>query len=569
MAVEADLYGLTGVGATGQPIFEPISPTNPLPVNATVSVSASISGFTPNGNVAIPLAVTGTTARVALPAGASVLVSNPGSTAAYVRLGDVTVAATTSDIPVPAGGAVGLTVGANTYLAAITASSTTTINLAGGTGLFTGTGGTSAGGGVASTVTLAAGTAAVGTIAVSGTVPVSGTVAITGAIGGTVTLAAGAANVGTVAVGNFPATQPVSGTVTIAAGAATIGALALHQSVNLDQVGGAAVALGQAAMAASVPVVVASNQTAIPVSGTVAVSGTSAIGGTVTLAAGTAAVGTIAVSGTVPVSGTVTANLGALNGAATAANQTAVQGSVSGGTAGTVSELIGGVFNTSLPTLTNGQQGGVQLDASGRQIMGTSVANIGTVAVSGTSAISGTVAISGTPVVSGTVGISAGSATIGALVANQSINLNQIAGAAPGVGAGTEAAALRVTLPTNGTGVVNVINVLNTGFIIGTSTFFRNSATINGTTAATLVVPTASLSGYITDLVAIRTDVGTALATVVLTDAISTPVPLPPSGGAALPIGVPIKSNGTNTAITISSQAGITGTVVARGYFGT
>jgi carbon monoxide dehydrogenase subunit G len=38
------------------------------------------------------------------------------------------------------------------------------------------------------------------------------------------------------------------------------------QDVNLIKVGGAAIALGQAAMAASVPVVVASNQTAIPVS---------------------------------------------------------------------------------------------------------------------------------------------------------------------------------------------------------------------------------------------------------------------------------------------------------------
>lgn len=36
------------------------------------------------------------------------------------------------------------------------------------------------------------------------------------------------------------------------------------QNVNLTQVGSAAVALGQAAMAASIPVVVASNQTAIP-----------------------------------------------------------------------------------------------------------------------------------------------------------------------------------------------------------------------------------------------------------------------------------------------------------------
>lgn len=38
---------------------------------------------------------------------------------------------------------------------------------------------------------------------------------------------------------------------------------------NLTQVGGSPIALGQAAMAASVPVVIASNQTAVPISGTV------------------------------------------------------------------------------------------------------------------------------------------------------------------------------------------------------------------------------------------------------------------------------------------------------------
>ena len=57
----------------------------------------------------------------------------------------------------------------------------------------------------------------------------------------------------TVAVSNFPATQPVSGTVAVT-GVATEATLAARIPVN-----------GQAAMAASVPVVLASNQTAIPV----------------------------------------------------------------------------------------------------------------------------------------------------------------------------------------------------------------------------------------------------------------------------------------------------------------
>ena len=44
-------------------------------------------------------------------------------------------------------------------------------------------------------------------------------------------------------------------------------------------------------------------------------------------------------------------------------------GSVTGGTAGTFSSLGGGLYNTALPTLTNGQQAAFQLDSSGRLII--------------------------------------------------------------------------------------------------------------------------------------------------------------------------------------------------------
>lgn len=78
---------------------------------------------------------------------------------------------------------------------------------------------------------------------------------------------------------SLPVTQ--SGTWTVQAQqsgawnvAVTTGSITAFQggapwSQNLTQVGGSAIALGQATMAASLPVVIASNQTAIPVSGTV------------------------------------------------------------------------------------------------------------------------------------------------------------------------------------------------------------------------------------------------------------------------------------------------------------
>jgi hypothetical protein len=51
--------------------------------------------------------------------------------------------------------------------------------------------------------------------------------------------------------------------------------------------------------------------------------------------------------------------------AATAANQTTVQGAVGGGTAATMSALMGGLYNSPEPTLTSGQQSALQLDSSG------------------------------------------------------------------------------------------------------------------------------------------------------------------------------------------------------------
>ncbi len=55
-------------------------------------------------------------------------------------------------------------------------------------------------------------------------------------------------------------------------------------------------------------------------------------------------------------------------GAATAANQTSVQGTVAAGTAATSSELVGMVYNSTQPTLTNGQQIAQQSDALGNSL---------------------------------------------------------------------------------------------------------------------------------------------------------------------------------------------------------
>ena len=130
----------TGAGCSG-----PISSSNPLPVSG--SFSATLSGFAPGAAYATPLSVTTASSRVALPAGTVVVVYNTGANAAYVQLGGGGVAATTSNDVIQPNSWMAFTVGANTNLAAVSASGATTLNVSGGAGLPTGAGGGAGGGG--------------------------------------------------------------------------------------------------------------------------------------------------------------------------------------------------------------------------------------------------------------------------------------------------------------------------------------------------------------------------------------------------------------------------------------
>lgn len=68
-------------------------------------------------------------------------------------------------------------------------------------------------------------------------------------------------------------------------------------------------------------------------------------------------------------------------GASTVAAQTAVTGSKAPGTAAASSVLTGGVFSSSPPTLTNGQQAAFQMDAAGRLLVTSAVPSGGNVAL--------------------------------------------------------------------------------------------------------------------------------------------------------------------------------------------
>lgn len=131
-----------------------------LDVNAT----ASIGGFAPAGTATAQTTATTSTANVALPAGASVLVQNSGTTnPVYAKLG--AGAASVNDIYLGPGQGCVMVVGANTAVSLITTGGNTTVNLTGGSGLGscpTGGGGGGSGGGGA--ITAASGSYASGAL---------------------------------------------------------------------------------------------------------------------------------------------------------------------------------------------------------------------------------------------------------------------------------------------------------------------------------------------------------------------------------------------------------------------
>ena len=82
-----------------------------------------------------------------------------------------------------------------------------------------------------------------------------------------------------------------------------------------------------------------------------------------------------------------TNNIGSVNqGTSPWVTSDLADGSVSGGTAGTKSLLAGGIYNSSLPTLTTGQQVGLQTDSSGRLLVGSIASSL----PSGTNLLGGT-----------------------------------------------------------------------------------------------------------------------------------------------------------------------------------
>jgi hypothetical protein len=228
-------------------------------------------------------------------------------------------------------------------------------------------------------------------------------------------------------------TQPVSGTVSIGA----------NSSVNLNQIAGTTTATGNGVSGAGVQrVAIVSDNTAFSVN--------SVQSGIWTVQPGNTA-----------------------NTTAWFVNDSS-NGTVTPGTVATKSSLIGGQFNTTLPTLTTGQQAAIQVDSSGRIVIGALAAGsntIGAVTQSGTWTVqpgntanttpwlatishggnSATVSAGGALKVDGSAVTQPVSGTL-SITANSSVNLNQIAGTTTATGNGVVGAGVqRVAIASDNT----------------------------------------------------------------------------------------------------------------------
>lgn len=417
----------------------PVSNSNPFPVAAT----ASVAGFQ-GGNVFANLTATGSSsASTALPAGVDIVVTNNGTTEVSCTLALGAATGLRNNIQVaPGGGARALHVGASAdHIACIDQggadSTSNPIVIEGGAGLPTGWGGgtTSSGSGganVGATGSAVPASAGYGGINIGGTLRGHSGVNPSGSIfaedanlasiaGVTAAVGSGASNTGTLrTILSSDSSVGISG---------TLPAFAATPTVNLGTLNGAAIATNQTVKQGA-------TGAAVPAS---AVYGGMNVGGTLTGLVGTAnglktdgsAVtqpisGSVGLTGTLPAfAATPTFNLGTLNGAATAANQTAVQAATAAavpasalytgmnvggnltGLTGTANGLkvdgsavtqpvsqsgapwsiagnvasgasdsgnpikIGGIFLTAQPTVTTGQRVDAQMTARGAQIVAT------------------------------------------------------------------------------------------------------------------------------------------------------------------------------------------------------
>lgn len=149
-------------GEQGRPYA--LDPTGNLCISGTISASASIAGFTPNGNYGTLIATAASSASTAMPSGAVVAFQNTSTIDVSCVFSAGVATATTNKTIVRGGSTIFITVGANTNAACInqTGSASNVVAMAAGTGLGTGFGGGGGASGGGGAITAASGSYASG-----------------------------------------------------------------------------------------------------------------------------------------------------------------------------------------------------------------------------------------------------------------------------------------------------------------------------------------------------------------------------------------------------------------------
>jgi hypothetical protein len=356
---------------------------------------------------------------------------------------------------------------------------------------------------------------------------------------------------GTVAVSAVPANMTVVANVTAMPAniTANVTSIVGNQTVNITSVNGTSLLLGPNVAANAIPVTIATNQP-----GNLAVNVTSVSGTPLALGNNTAANAVPVViannQAPIPITGNISANNASVGqiGSATPGNATYIAGNNTGNLAG-INAITGNLAT---------------YDAALN-------ANV-------------------------TASIPAGSAIIGALLGNQTVNLQQIGGTttvtggvAGSLGIGGQAAnnassagnpiqisAIAVnaepTAATNGQNAVPAMGLEHKLIVLpyaNKENMLRGSASSANTTAVTIIAAQgANIKIYVTSAQCFRTDVGTTLTYVTLNDTANTTIPLPSAGGAVEQFPVPLVVAG-NTALTFAENANITNALCnAQGYAG-
>lgn len=304
-------------------------------------------------------------------------------------------------------------------------------------------------------------------------------VSIQAAVGLAVTILAGTNTIGSLAS---------AGNVSLTAGTAVIGSLAANQSVNVAQMNGVATSMGSGANGTGVQrVTLATDQAYTGVSVTAALPAGSAVIGALVA---NQTVNTAQINGVAPSMGSGVNGTGVQR--VTVATDQAYMGITCVSGCSSTSAYQGVSIFSAVGLAVTNLAGTAYIGAVGlSNSVGVAVSvTTGVAGISVTASQGGPFTVSGSVSTAGNVSINAGTSVIGALVANQSVNVAQVNGAAPSMGSGV-----------NGTGVQRMTVATDQAYMgVSVTAALPTGANTIGSLTANQSVNVSQMNGVATSM---------------------------------------------------------------------